>query len=98
MTQAYVTQSTVPAIRLAEITEQLATAADTIIGGIPDDSCNPLTELRQAFLVDFGRELQKFLVLSPLGVADVRGLLLGDEVQDVPLAETFQNLIQLLWL
>ena len=98
VTQTDIAQSAVVAVRLSEVLQKLAATTDMIVCGVCDDGGNTLAELRQTLFIDGRRELQELLVFPSLGIADVGCLLLGDEVEDVTLAETDERLIELLWL
>ena len=98
VTQTDVAETAVVVFSLTEVAEQLSATADAVVGGISNDGSYALTELRQALLVDCRRELQQLLVLPPLGIAYVGRLLLGYEVQDMPLTETFEYLVHLVRL
>ena len=54
--------------------------------------------LRLTFLIDDRHELDMLLVLAPLGVTDIGRLLLRDEVEDMSLAETLEDHVDLLGL
>ena len=64
-----------------------------VVGGILYDGGDTLAELCQTLFIDGWRELQELLVLAPLGVADIRRLLLRDEVEDMPLTQTDERLV-----
>ncbi len=96
VTETYIALAAVMIVLFSKIAEQLSAATDAIIGGIFDDGMDAFSELCLTLLVDGGHELDMFLVLAPLGVADIGCLLLWDEMKDVTLAETLQDHIYLM--
>ena len=83
MTQTDITLTAVVIVLLAEIAEQLTTAADAVIGGISDHRTDALPELFLTIFVDGRWELDILHILTPLGVADIGRLFLWDEMQDM---------------
>ena len=85
-------------VLFAKVAEQLTAAADGIVSGIANHGMDAVGILGLTFLVDDGHELDMLLVLAPLGVTDIGRLLLRDEVEDMSLAETLEDHVDLLGL
>ena len=88
MTQTYVALTTVFVALLTEIVKQLFAATHVIVGGIAYHLVDAFTELCLSFLIHLGLYLHVFHILTSLCITDIRGLLLRDEMQDMPLAQT----------
>ena len=93
-----ITLAAVVVVLFAEVAEQLTAAADAVVGGIANHGMDAVGILRLTFLVDNGHELDVLLVLAPLGITDVGCFLLWDEVEDMTLAETLEDHVDLLGL
>ena len=78
----------VVALCLTEIPQQLPTATDIVRRGIFDHGVDSLAELFLPVFIHHRGNMDMLDVFTPLQIPHVGCLLLGDEVQDVFLAET----------
>ena len=88
----------VAAFLFAKIAEQLTATAYLVIGGIGDHGLDALLELVLPLFIDGRPQLDMLHILASLGIADIRCLLLGNEVQDMPFAQALQCHIDLMGL
>ena len=93
MGEADITLSAVGGGVLAEVSEELPAAAHGIVGRIIDHAPDAVLITLFAVLIHLGRDEQLAPVFAALGVAHGGQLPPGDETDDAPAVELFQNLI-----
>jgi len=76
---------------LAEVAQELPTAANVVVGGVSYDCVYALCELAFALFIDLGWYHEAFGLYSCARVCYIRCLAAGYEMDDATLAQTFQQ-------
>ena len=80
MVQAYVALMAIVTILLAKIVKQLSATANAVIGGIAEHGMDTQGKLVLTLFVDGRHQQDMLFIFASLCIADIRCLLLGNEV------------------